>query len=184
VDPVPDPLLHRKSGSVGNRTRTLGSVARNSDYLTTEAQKLTLTSPTIGGRSVCTVRSRTQTKRFIRFARYNEVCWRERSFLVGPYQASQRVKARRCVVPGSVGWVLGVWVTISRRKEIQLQNHTRDQEPHDVARPAKENFNYHVELTYLNFTIRDITGHAVALWLRHYATNRKVGGSVSDEVIF
>jgi hypothetical protein len=29
VDPVPDPLLHRKSGSVGNRTRTSQSVARN-----------------------------------------------------------------------------------------------------------------------------------------------------------
>jgi hypothetical protein len=28
VDPVPDPLLLRKSGSVGNRTRTSGSVAR------------------------------------------------------------------------------------------------------------------------------------------------------------
>jgi hypothetical protein len=31
VDPVPDPLLLRKSGSAGNRTRTSGSVARNSD---------------------------------------------------------------------------------------------------------------------------------------------------------
>jgi hypothetical protein len=30
VDPVPDPLLLRKSGSVANRTRTSGSVARNS----------------------------------------------------------------------------------------------------------------------------------------------------------
>jgi hypothetical protein len=29
VDPVPDPLLLRKSGSTGNRTRTSGSVARN-----------------------------------------------------------------------------------------------------------------------------------------------------------
>jgi hypothetical protein len=28
VDPVPDPLLLRKSGSAGNRTRTSGSVAR------------------------------------------------------------------------------------------------------------------------------------------------------------
>jgi hypothetical protein len=35
VDPVPDPLLLRKSGSAGNRTRTSGSVARNSDNLTT-----------------------------------------------------------------------------------------------------------------------------------------------------
>jgi hypothetical protein len=30
VDPVPDPLLLRKSGSTRNRTRTSGSVARNS----------------------------------------------------------------------------------------------------------------------------------------------------------
>jgi hypothetical protein len=27
-------------------------------------------------------------------------------------------------------------------------------------------------------------GHAVACWLRHYATNRKVAGSMSDEVNF
>jgi hypothetical protein len=32
LDPVPDPLLLRKSGSVGNRTRTSRSVARNSDH--------------------------------------------------------------------------------------------------------------------------------------------------------
>jgi hypothetical protein len=32
VDPVPDPLLLRKSGSAGNRTRTSGAVARNSDH--------------------------------------------------------------------------------------------------------------------------------------------------------
>jgi hypothetical protein len=31
VDPVPVPLLLRKSGSAGSRTRTSGSVARNSD---------------------------------------------------------------------------------------------------------------------------------------------------------
>jgi hypothetical protein len=37
VDPVPDPLLLRKSGSAKNRTRTSGSVARNSDHQTTEA---------------------------------------------------------------------------------------------------------------------------------------------------
>jgi hypothetical protein len=30
----------------------------------------------------------------------------------------------------------------------------------------------------------DTTGQAVALWLRHYATNRKVAGSIPDEVIF
>jgi hypothetical protein len=32
VDPVPDPLLLRKSGSAANRTRTSGFVARNSDH--------------------------------------------------------------------------------------------------------------------------------------------------------
>jgi hypothetical protein len=32
VDPVPDPLLLRKSGNAGNRTRTSGYVARNSDH--------------------------------------------------------------------------------------------------------------------------------------------------------
>jgi hypothetical protein len=37
VDPVLDPLLLRKSGSAGNRTRTFGSVARKSDHYTTEA---------------------------------------------------------------------------------------------------------------------------------------------------
>jgi hypothetical protein len=36
VDPVPDPLLVRKSGSSGNRTRTSGSVASNSDHETTD----------------------------------------------------------------------------------------------------------------------------------------------------
>jgi hypothetical protein len=39
VYPVPDPLLLRKSGSVGNRTRTSGPVARNSDHWTTEAAR-------------------------------------------------------------------------------------------------------------------------------------------------
>jgi hypothetical protein len=37
VDPVPDPLILGKSGSPGNRVRTSGSVARNSDHKTTEA---------------------------------------------------------------------------------------------------------------------------------------------------
>jgi hypothetical protein len=32
VDPVPDPLLIRKSGRAWNQTRTSGSVASNSDY--------------------------------------------------------------------------------------------------------------------------------------------------------
>jgi hypothetical protein len=37
VDPVPEPLLLRKSVSAGNRARTSGSVARSSEYKTTEA---------------------------------------------------------------------------------------------------------------------------------------------------
>jgi hypothetical protein len=40
LDPVSDPLLLRKSGNAGNRTRTLGSVARNSDHKITEAVEL------------------------------------------------------------------------------------------------------------------------------------------------
>jgi hypothetical protein len=32
VDPVPDPLLLRKSGSARNRTQTSGSVARSSNH--------------------------------------------------------------------------------------------------------------------------------------------------------
>jgi hypothetical protein len=36
VDPVPDPLLLRNSGSAGNRTWSSGSTARNSDHWTTE----------------------------------------------------------------------------------------------------------------------------------------------------
>jgi hypothetical protein len=41
VDPGPDPLL-RKSGSAGYRTRTSGSVARNSNNYTTEAVRYIL----------------------------------------------------------------------------------------------------------------------------------------------
>jgi hypothetical protein len=37
VDPVPDPSFLGKSGNAGNRTRTSGSVTRNSDHQTTEA---------------------------------------------------------------------------------------------------------------------------------------------------
>jgi hypothetical protein len=37
MDPVPDPLLLRRSGSAVNRTWTSGSVARNSEHQTTEA---------------------------------------------------------------------------------------------------------------------------------------------------
>jgi hypothetical protein len=36
VDPIPDPLLLRKSVSARNQTQTSGSVARNSDHWTTE----------------------------------------------------------------------------------------------------------------------------------------------------
>jgi hypothetical protein len=45
VHPDPDPLLLRKSGSAGNRTRTSGSVARKSDYYTTEV--VTTLLPTV-----------------------------------------------------------------------------------------------------------------------------------------
>jgi hypothetical protein len=37
VDPVPDPVLLRKSGSARTRTRTPGSVGKNSDHWTAEA---------------------------------------------------------------------------------------------------------------------------------------------------
>jgi hypothetical protein len=37
VDPVPDPLLLKMSGSAENQNRTSGSVARNSEHYTTEA---------------------------------------------------------------------------------------------------------------------------------------------------
>jgi hypothetical protein len=37
MDPVPDPLLLRISGSVGYRTWSSGFVARNSDHYVTEA---------------------------------------------------------------------------------------------------------------------------------------------------
>jgi hypothetical protein len=42
VDPFPDTLILRKSGSVGNRTLTSGSVARNSDNKAIEAFELLL----------------------------------------------------------------------------------------------------------------------------------------------
>jgi hypothetical protein len=37
VNPVPDPLLLRKSGSARNRIRTSGSIARNSDHCNVQA---------------------------------------------------------------------------------------------------------------------------------------------------
>jgi hypothetical protein len=42
VEPVPDPLLLRKPGSAGKRTRTSGSVARNSDQEEVEDKKLVI----------------------------------------------------------------------------------------------------------------------------------------------
>jgi hypothetical protein len=44
VDPVPDPLLLRKSGSAGNRTRASESVAKNSDHWTTEVVTAIITA--------------------------------------------------------------------------------------------------------------------------------------------
>jgi hypothetical protein len=44
VNPFPDPLLLRKSGSAGNRTRTSEYLARNSDHSTTEALQLMFVS--------------------------------------------------------------------------------------------------------------------------------------------
>jgi hypothetical protein len=40
VDPVPDPLLLIKSGSVGNRTRISGFAGRNCDHQPTEAVQI------------------------------------------------------------------------------------------------------------------------------------------------
>jgi hypothetical protein len=51
VDPVPDPLLLRESGSAGNRTQTSGSVARKSDQLAPEAvdvAALAISIPALG----------------------------------------------------------------------------------------------------------------------------------------
>jgi hypothetical protein len=39
VDPVPDPLLLRKSGSAGNRTMTSRSVATRPEFLTLRVHK-------------------------------------------------------------------------------------------------------------------------------------------------
>jgi hypothetical protein len=47
VDPVPGPLILRKSGSARNRTQTSGSVGRNSDHWTTEAVEIMKTSVSI-----------------------------------------------------------------------------------------------------------------------------------------
>jgi hypothetical protein len=38
--------------------------------------------------------------------------------------------------------------------------------------------------TLMNMVTVKSWGHAVAYWLRHYATNRKVASSIPDEVIF
>jgi hypothetical protein len=47
VDPVPDPLLPRKSGSAGNRIRVSGPVARNSDDYTIEVEVEVILRPTV-----------------------------------------------------------------------------------------------------------------------------------------
>jgi hypothetical protein len=41
VDPVPEPLLPRKCGKAGNRTRAYWSVVKNTDQYTTEAVNCT-----------------------------------------------------------------------------------------------------------------------------------------------
>jgi hypothetical protein len=48
VNPVPDPLLLRNSGSAGNGTRTSGSVARNSDHYHRGGLKITRILEQIG----------------------------------------------------------------------------------------------------------------------------------------
>jgi hypothetical protein len=53
VNFVPAPLILRKSGSAGNRTRTSGSVARNSDYWTAEAIFLRYFSVSIRNETTC-----------------------------------------------------------------------------------------------------------------------------------
>jgi hypothetical protein len=58
VDPVPDPQLLRKSVAPGNEPGTSGSLALY-------PLKLTLTSPTNGGRSVGIVRWRTKAPDFL-----------------------------------------------------------------------------------------------------------------------
>jgi hypothetical protein len=58
--PVPDPLLLRRSGGAGNRIRTSGSVARNSDHETTGTVGLTVTgSGSENGDLLLTVELRT-----------------------------------------------------------------------------------------------------------------------------
>jgi hypothetical protein len=44
VDPVSDPLLLRKSGSTGNRTRAAGSVAENSDHFVLNIKQYNVTN--------------------------------------------------------------------------------------------------------------------------------------------
>jgi hypothetical protein len=51
VDPVPEPLLFRKSGSARYRTRTSGSVARHSDHKITEAVGFLIRNPKISNKS-------------------------------------------------------------------------------------------------------------------------------------
>jgi hypothetical protein len=53
VDPVPDPLLLRKSCSVWSRTQTSGSVARNSDHWPQRRPPVANTARNIFFRLVC-----------------------------------------------------------------------------------------------------------------------------------
>jgi hypothetical protein len=66
VDPVPDPLLLRQSGSAGNRTWDLWIFSQELRS-TLYPQKLALTWPTSDGYSVSIVRARTLATEFVCF---------------------------------------------------------------------------------------------------------------------
>jgi hypothetical protein len=63
VGPIPDPLLLRKSGSAGNRTRDLWIYSQELEPL----DHIELTSPTRGSLSVGLVRLRTKITEFVLF---------------------------------------------------------------------------------------------------------------------
>jgi hypothetical protein len=48
----------------------------------------------------------------------------------------------------------------------------------------QDRLNEFVNLFYFTYYLFYFGGHTVAQWLRHYATNRKVAGSIPDEVGF
>jgi hypothetical protein len=67
-------LLGRKSSGSGLEIREYSLGIRHADYSTPlYSQKLALTSPTSGGRSVGTVRSQIQATEFVLFV----ICWVE-----------------------------------------------------------------------------------------------------------